>query len=91
MSKAAIGAKVIFCNHDGAFYADIFRIGNVNVVNSTGSVSADSLERPAEDATHQLVDFPHPGFWNQKLGVFVVPEEQGIELEEETNTERATA
>jgi len=32
MSESKMGAKVMYCGHTGWFLADIFRVGNVNVV-----------------------------------------------------------
>lgn len=82
MSRAAMGAKVQYCGHDGTFIADIFRIGNINVVNANGPVTPSNLERPAVGATHRLRDFPEAGFWSPNKGVFVVPEKQVVELRE---------
>jgi hypothetical protein len=76
VSKAAMGAKVHYCGHDGTFTADIYRIGNVNVVKANGPVSGHNIERPAVDATHHLSDFPLAGFWRPEIGVFVVPQTQ---------------
>ena len=80
MSKAAIGARVQYCGHDGWFVADIFRIGDVNVVKANGKVSGDTINRPAVGVTHHLSDHPHPGCWCPERGIFVVPSRQVKEL-----------
>lgn len=86
MAKPAIGAKVMFCGHNGWFLADIWKVGNVNVVRAavhpeTPYAFQCGLERESpEEATHQLVDFPEAGFWRPDLGVFVVPEAQVTEI-----------
>ena len=76
MSKAAMGAVVQYCGHNGTFIADIFRIGDVNVVHASQPVTMENLRRPALGPTHHLVDFPTAGFWEPSKGVFVVPHEQ---------------
>jgi len=80
MCKAKIGAKVVYCGHDGYFIADIFKIGNVNVVRANGKVTPGKLTGPVDGATHQLMDCPVAGFWRPDLGVFVIPENQVVEL-----------
>lgn len=86
MAKPAIGARVMFCGHNGWFLADIWKVGNVNVVRASGTFGynaafIDALERESpEEATYQLVDFPEAGFWRPDLGVFVVPEAQVTEI-----------
>lgn len=80
MSAAKMGATVEYCGHDGAFIADIWRIGNVNVVRANEPVTYKMLDKPAKGATHHLSDFPQPGFWRADLGVFVVLEEQVTEI-----------
>jgi hypothetical protein len=75
-----MGALVQFCGHDGYFVADIHRVGNVNVVKANGAVTPGNITRPAKGATHHMVDMPTAGYWNPKIGVFVVPEEQVTEL-----------
>jgi len=82
MSKAKMGATVQYCGHDGTFVADIFRVGNVNVVKANGPVTPDSIRRPAQNATHHLMDFPLAGFWRPDIGVFVVPKAQVKELKQ---------
>lgn len=84
MSKAAMGAVVQYCGHDGTFIADIFEIDGVNVVRTSFSVTLDKLERPAVNATHLLKDYPRAGFWRPDLGVFVVPGNQVTELKTKT-------
>lgn len=76
MSEAAIGARVKYCGHDGYFIADIFKIGDCNVVRANGPVTGDTIQRPAKNITHELTDFPKAGFWGSHIGVFVVPCEQ---------------
>lgn len=81
MAKAAMGAAVMFCGHDGWFVADIFEIKGVNVVKANGPVKIDKLVRGHNDkATHHLMDFPVAGAWMQDRGVFVVPAAQVTEL-----------
>jgi hypothetical protein len=71
MSKAAIGAKVMYCNHDGWFPADIHVIDRVNLIIALGPISA-TLERGRNgEATHHLFD--GPGYWSPARGVFCVP------------------
>jgi hypothetical protein len=82
MSAAKMGATVLYCGHNGTFIADIFKVGNVNVVRANGKVTPDNISRPANGATHHLSDFPNGGFWRPDLGVFVVPENQVTELEQ---------
>lgn len=76
MSESKMGATVRYCGHDGTFVADIFRIGNVNVVRANGKVTPGNIQRPASEATHHIVDFPEAGFWRPDLGIFVVLENQ---------------
>ncbi|MGC1685433.1 MAG: hypothetical protein WA734_07440 [Candidatus Acidiferrales bacterium] len=82
MSKAAMGVNVQYCGHNGYFVADILEIDGVNVVRASGPVSPDNIMRHEEfgPATHHLSDFPRAGFWQPKLGVFVVPKNQVIKL-----------
>lgn len=81
MSKPAIGAKVAYCGHDGYFIADILLVAGANVVRADGPVEVGNLERPADGATHTILDFPVSGFWRPDLGVFVVPKDQVTEIE----------
>lgn len=88
MSKAYIGACVLYCGHkDATFIADIHEVGNVNVVVGPNFGSnekfLESLERSpfkARLATHHLVDFPTAGVCRPALGIFVVPKSQVREL-----------
>ena len=82
MKKGKPGAVVIYCGHNATFIADIYLVGNVNVVRANGPVDKhlDRSEGATEKATHHLSDFPQPGFWRPDLGVFVVPEKQVTEL-----------
>jgi hypothetical protein len=75
-----MGAVVRYCGHDASFVADVFVVGNVNVVRANGPVKLEKLKRPAKDVTHHLVDFPQAGFWRPDLGVFVVPQDQVTEV-----------
>jgi hypothetical protein len=74
-----MGAKVIYCGHDGCFVADIFLVAGANIVRANGEVKINEL-LPIERATHQLTDFPSGGFWRRDLGVFVVPRKQVTEV-----------
>lgn len=76
MKTGVPGALVQYCGHDGYFIADIWVVGNCNVVRANGKVDAGKLIRPADGATHHVSDYPMPGFWRPDLGVFVVPESQ---------------
>ena len=78
IETGAIGAKVMYCGHDGWFIADIILVGDVAVVRGPDrGVAADKLVRGRNDeATHHLVDFPVAGAWMPKRGVFVVPQKQ---------------
>lgn len=77
MAKPAIGARVMYCGHDGFFVADIFLVGNVNVVRANGPVTSGNIIRTDLDsATHHLRDFPLAGFWSPQKGIFVVPAAQ---------------
>ncbi len=77
MAKAVIGAQVQYCGHPGWFIADIFEVGNVNVVRANKAVTGDVLYRGSDNIrTHHIVDFPVRGFWRPDLGVFVVPKTQ---------------
>lgn len=91
MAKAAIGATVIYCGHRGTFIADIYEVGNVNVVHASREVTPENLERDGMEgpagATHHLLDFPTAGFWKPRHGVFVVPKEQVKELNAEPQPE----
>lgn len=83
MSRPAIGARVKYCGHDGYFIADIFKVAGANVVRANGPVTPGNLVRkPSLEPTHLLMDFPSPGFWQPRLGVFAVPESQVTELVE---------
>jgi hypothetical protein len=77
MSEAWMGAKVMYCGHDGWFVADIFRIGTACVVKANGPISGSNLVRGKnEEATHHVSDFPSSGCWMPERGVFAVPHEQ---------------
>lgn len=81
MSKAHMGAIVMFCGHEGHFIADVYRVGNVNVIRANGPISGDTIIRKdLEKATHHVSDFPLGGFWRPDLGVLVGPEKQVKEL-----------
>lgn len=81
MANAAIGAQVQFGNHQGFFHADIFEIGNVNVVRASGPVSGDNIIRHRmHEVTHTMQDLPEKCFWRPDLGVFVCPKKQVKEV-----------
>ena len=76
-----MGAVVRYCGHDGVFVADIFRIGNVNVVVANGPVTPDNIDRsPVARATHHLCDFPEAGCWKPRRGFFAVRANQVKDL-----------
>jgi hypothetical protein len=76
MSESKMGAIVQYCGHDGWFIADIHRVENVNVIYASRPVTMENLNRPAEDCTHHITDFPVGGFWKPQKGIFVIPEAQ---------------
>lgn len=84
MSKGAVGARVMYCGHDGYFVADVLCVAGANVVRANGPVTPGNLfrltERKCKPATHTMVDLPVAGFWRPDLGVFVVPEDQVKEI-----------
>jgi hypothetical protein len=82
MSKSAMGANVMYCGHNGYFIADIYDLGEVNVVHARREVNPDTIMRYKEfgEPTHHLSDFPKAGFWKPRMGVFVVPKSQVKEL-----------
>lgn len=81
MSKPYMGAKVMYCGHDGWFIADIFKIGTANAIKANGPITGSNLVRGYnEQATHQVFDFPNAGMWAPNLGVLVVPERQVKEI-----------
>jgi hypothetical protein len=82
VSKGKPGAIVIYCGHEATFVADIWVVGNVNVVRANGPIEKqlNREEGATELATHHLSDFPQPGFWRPDLGVFVVPQKQVSEI-----------
>lgn len=82
MSESCMGAKVKYCGHEGMFVADIFRVGNTNVVVTEENVRGDTLVRgeALDGATHHISDSPSAGYWSPRKGIFVVPEEQVIDL-----------
>ena len=81
MAKPKSAAYVLYCGHAGFFLADIWKVGNVNVVRANGPVTPSNIIRKnIGRATHSLEDFPETGFWKPDLGVFVVPEKQVVEL-----------
>jgi len=76
-SKAAIGAHVQYCGHDGWFVADVFHFEGVVGVKANGPVTPGNIVRNRMDeATHQISDFPKAGLWCPDRGVFCVPEDQ---------------
>lgn len=80
MSRGIAGAIVRYCGHDASFIADIYRVGNVNVIHANGPI-LKCLTRPCSPhATHWLQDFPSAGFWKPNVGIFAVPASQVLEL-----------
>lgn len=78
-----MSARALYCGHDATFVADIWRIGNVNVIVANGPLHGHNntlLERPARGATHHVKDFPEAGYWRPEKGIFVVPEKQCREI-----------
>jgi hypothetical protein len=78
MAKSRMGALVLYCGHKGSFVADIWEIGNVNVVVASRPVLPENLDRHSEP-THHMIDFPEAGYWKPYKGMFVVPEAQVTE------------
>lgn len=79
-----MGAFVRYCGHNGVFVADIFLVGNANVVKANGPVTGDNLLRDPHivgAATHHITDFPHPGVWCPERGFFVVKKTQVREVQ----------
>jgi len=79
MAKAYVGALVRYCGHLGTFVADIYEVGNANVIHPSTPVTMENLNRDPVDyehATHHMVDHPVGGFWRPRIGVFVVPAKQ---------------
>jgi hypothetical protein len=77
VAKPKMGAKVMYCGHDGWFVADIFLVGNVNVVKANGPITASNLVRGRnEEATHHVMDFPSGGCWSPDRGFLIVPQAQ---------------
>lgn len=82
MAKSFMGAKVVYCGHNGWFTADIFEVAGANVVHAPVPLDLSKLVRGrADEATHHLSDFPSAGVWKPNHGFFVVPSEQVKELE----------
>lgn len=72
-----MGARVLYCGHSGWFVADIFLVGNANVIKANGPIDPGKLVRGRDDeATHHVVDFPKAGCWAPQRGFLVVPEGQ---------------
>lgn len=82
MAKPKMGANVMYCGHNGYFIADIFTVGNVNVIVASREVDPGNIFRNEEfgPGTHHLSDFPSAGVWKPHKGIFVVPQEQVKEL-----------
>lgn len=81
MSKAKMGAVVLYCGHDASFVADVYRVGNVNVIIANGHID-HHLERPAsKDCTHHIDDNVSC-VWKPHKGFFVVPHGHCRELKE---------
>ncbi len=86
MSKSSMGALVQYCGHNGCFIADIWHIGNINVVVASQSVLPENLDRQSKP-THHISDFPKAGYWKPFKGIFVVPQEQVKNLKEKEEPE----
>jgi hypothetical protein len=83
VSTARFGRFVQYCGHDGMFVADLYEIEGAMVVRASGPVTGETLCRPARGADFHLFDFPNPGYWNPRAGIFVVPADQVRLLEAE--------
>lgn len=80
VNKSAVGARVMYCGHNGWFIADIIQVAGACVVRAAQPVDGGMLVRDRSDeATHHLADFPTAGYWNPQIGVFVVPSDQVTE------------
>jgi hypothetical protein len=79
MAKAHMGAWVQYCGHNGCFIADIWEVGNANVVVASMPVLPETLDRQHKP-THHMQDFPKAGYWKPLRGIFVVPKKQVEEL-----------
>lgn len=76
-SKSGVGVTVLYCGHDATFIADIIEVGTACVVVPAEPITeGKGLTRPAQGATHHLVDFPKAGYWRPHKGIFVVPNAQ---------------
>lgn len=76
-TKAAIGARVMYCGHAGYFIADIFHFNGVCAIKANGPITPANIVREGlENATHHVEDAPFRGFWCPERGVLVVPEDQ---------------
>lgn len=73
-------ARVQYCGHNGWFIADVYEVGDAVVVRASGPITPDKINRPAENCTHHVLDFPDPGFWRPDLGILVVPKSQCSKL-----------
>lgn len=85
MAEPAIGVTVRYCGHKGTFLADIWKIGNVNVVHAAQPITMENLDRSEyayEYATHIIVDAPLAGFWRPLQAIFVLPVDQVVELKD---------
>lgn len=78
MAKSKSGAIVQYCGHAGCFIADVIEVAGACVVRANGEITPDNIVRDGSlgAPTHHLVDFPKAGFWNPRIGVFVVPASQ---------------
>lgn len=64
---------------DRSFIADIHEVAGAYVVRASGPVNGGTLNRGLSGSgspTHHITDFPVAGYWNENLGLFVVPAEQ---------------
>jgi hypothetical protein len=79
MAKACIGAWVQYCGHNGCFIADIWEVGDANVIVASFPILPEMLDRQRQP-THHMVDFPKNGYWKPSKGIFVVPQKQVTNL-----------
>jgi hypothetical protein len=70
-----MGAKVMFCGHNGWFVADLIRVGTAVAVRSAiAPLDGGTIIRGRNDeATHHVVDSPGPIAWWADHGILVVP------------------
>lgn len=64
--------KVVFCGHDGYFFADVIVTPFAVVVIASKPVIPGELIRPAVGADWKIVDY-EGGYWSPSTGRFVLP------------------